>query len=104
MLAAGRGALVSGLDASEPLLEVARDRLPEGDFRMGDLEALPFADRSFGAVIAASSIQYAENRVTALRELARVAAPDGRVAVGLWSTPGQGGLSGSHRSETRRFA
>ena len=28
----GRGALVSGLDASESLLEVARDRLPEGDF------------------------------------------------------------------------
>ncbi|MCZ6738256.1 MAG: class I SAM-dependent methyltransferase [Actinobacteria bacterium] len=87
VLAAGRGAVVSGLDASEPLLEIARYRLPEGDFRVGDLEALPFADGSFGAVIAASSIQYAEDRVAALRELARVAASDGRIAVGLWSTP-----------------
>ncbi len=60
VLAARRGALVSGLDASEPLVEVARNRIPEGDFRVGDLETLPFADGSFDAVIAASSVQYAE--------------------------------------------
>ena len=87
VLAAGRGAVVSGLDASEPLVEVARDRVPLGDFRVGDLETLPFADGSFDAVIAASSIQYAEDRVAALRELGRVATRDGRIAVGLWSTP-----------------
>jgi SAM-dependent methyltransferase len=87
VLAAGRGALVSGLDASEPLVEMARDRVPQGDFRVGDLESLPFADGSFDSVIAASSIQYAEDRVAALRELSRVAASSGRVAVGLWSTP-----------------
>lgn len=87
VLATGRGAAVSGLDASEPLLEVARDRVPEGDFRVGDLESLPFADRVFDAVIAVASIQYAEDRVAAFRELARVVTADGRVAVGLWSTP-----------------
>ncbi len=87
VLAAGRGAVVSGLDASEPLLEVARGRVPQGDFRVGDLEMLPFADGSFDAVIAASSIQYAENRVAALRELSRVATTEARIAVGLWSTP-----------------
>lgn len=87
VLAARRGALVSGLDASEPLVEVARNRIPEGDFRVGDLETLPFADGSFDAVIAASSVQYAEDRVAALRELARVTAADGLISVGLWSTP-----------------
>lgn len=87
VLAAGRGAVVSGLDASEPLVEVARDRVPLGDFRVGDLEILPFGDGSFDAVIAASSIQYAEDRVAALRELGRVATTGGRIAVGLWSTP-----------------
>lgn len=86
VLAAGRGAVVSGLDASEPLLEVARDRVPQGDFRVGDLETLPFADGSFDAVIAASSIQYAEDCVAALRELSRVATAEARISVGLFST------------------
>ena len=86
-LAGGRGAIVNGLDASAPLIDIARDRVPEGDFRVGDLEALPFADESFDAVIAANSIQYAEDRVAALRELARVSSPEARIAVGLFGSP-----------------
>ncbi len=87
VLADGRGAVVSGLDASAPLIDIARDRVSGGDFRVGDLEALPFADESFDAVIAANSIQYAEDRVAALRELARVSAPKARIAVGLFGRP-----------------
>ena len=41
VLAHGRGAVVSGLDASQPLVDVARDRVPQGEFRVGDLEMLP---------------------------------------------------------------
>jgi len=87
VLADRRGAVVSGLDASAPLIDVARGRVSGGDFRVGDLEALPFADESFDAVIAANSIQYAEDRVAALRELARVSAPGSRIAVGLFGRP-----------------
>ncbi len=86
VLAASRGAVVSGLDACEPLVDVARDRVPRADFRVGELEALSFADGSFDAVIAASSIQYAEDRVAALRELSRVAKVGARVSVGLFGT------------------
>lgn len=86
VLARGRGAVVSGLDASAPLIDVARGRVSDGDFRVGDLEALPFADESFDAVIAANSIQYAEDRVAALRELGRVSGPEARIAVGLFGT------------------
>jgi SAM-dependent methyltransferase len=84
VLAGSRGAVVSGLDASASLIDIARGRMPDGDFRVGDLEVLPFADESFDAVIAANSIQYAEDRVAALRELARVSAPEARIAVGLF--------------------
>jgi SAM-dependent methyltransferase len=84
VLAGSRGAVVSGLDASAPLIDIVRGRVPDGDFRVGDLEALPFADESFDAVIAANSIQYADDRVAALRELARVSAPEARIAVGLF--------------------
>jgi SAM-dependent methyltransferase len=87
VLARQRGASVSGLDASKPLLDIARRRVRNGDFRTGDLEALPFADGVFDAVIAASSIQYAGDPSAALRELSRVATGDGRIAVGLFSPP-----------------
>ena len=87
VLAAGRGATVHGLDAAEGMIEVARERVPQGDFRVGDLEGLPFADRTFDAVIAASSVQYAASPVAALRELARVARSGSRVAVGLFGAP-----------------
>jgi SAM-dependent methyltransferase len=86
VLAERRGAIVSGLDASAPLIDIARERVSGGDFRVGDLEVLPFTDGSFDAVIAANSIQYAEDRVAALRELARVATPRARIAVGLFGT------------------
>src|SRR4051795_1044657 len=43
-LASERGARVAGFDATEPLLEVARERVPDADFRSGDMEELPFDD------------------------------------------------------------
>ena len=86
VMADGRGAAVTGVDASDPLLEVARHRVPTGDFRVADLESLPFEPDSFDSIIAVSSIQYAENPNAAVRELERVVAPDGRISVGLFST------------------
>jgi SAM-dependent methyltransferase len=87
LLAAQRGAQIYGLDAAEGLVEIAQAKIPSGDFRVGDLEALPFENGSFDAVIAANSVQYAENRVAALRELGRVCTPEGRIVVGLFGSP-----------------
>ena len=91
-LASQRGAHVSGLDASEPLIRIASERVPGGDFRTGDIESMPFPDDSFDAVIAANSIQYAANRVAALEEMGRVCVPGGRVVAGLFSTPDKVGF------------
>ena len=87
LLAAQRGSIVSGLDAAATLIEVAKERVPDGDFRVGDIQELPFDDQTFDAVIAASSLQYSEDRVATLREMKRVTARGGRVVVGLWSVP-----------------
>src|SRR5260370_38363363 len=46
-VAAGRGAEVAGLDASEALIGIARARTPDADFRVGDMFALPFEDNYF---------------------------------------------------------
>ena len=89
VLANFRGAQVSGLDASAPLLAVARERLPGADLREGDLEAMPFADASFDAVAAVNSVFYAADMAAAMRELVRVVRPGGRVVVTAWGPPAQ---------------
>jgi SAM-dependent methyltransferase len=87
VLAAKRGARVSGLDAAEGLLAIARERLPEGDFRIGDLEELPWDAGTFDAVTAFNSIQYAADPRAAVAELRRVARPAAPVAVVVWAAP-----------------
>src|SRR5580704_15012437 len=46
-VAARRGAVVSGVDASEQLATNAAARTPDGSFRAGNMFALPYADDSF---------------------------------------------------------
>ncbi len=87
LLASFRGARVAALDASAPLLAIARERLPAADVREGDLEALPFDDASFDAVTAVNSIFYATDMAAAMRELSRVTRPGGRVVVTAWGPP-----------------
>src|SRR5205823_4132527 len=50
-LLAERGYAIAGLDISERVLGVAREALPGGDFRQGDMRELPWPDGSFGGVI-----------------------------------------------------
>jgi SAM-dependent methyltransferase len=86
-LAARRGALVTGFDATPELLEIARGRVPNGDFREGDLESLPFADAAFDAVVGFNSFQYAATPQTALSEARRVARAGAPVAIATWAVP-----------------
>jgi SAM-dependent methyltransferase len=86
-LAAERGAHVSGLDASENLVAIARSRVPHGDFHVGELESIPFANHSFDVVAGFNSFQYAARPHEALREAKRVARPGGRVIIMTWGKP-----------------
>ena len=82
--AALRGAIVSGLDAAEGMIERARRQAPDGDFRVEDLEELPFDDRAFDVVVAFDSVQFSEDKVAAIAEMGRVCRPDGTVAIALF--------------------
>lgn len=86
-MAADRGAVVHGLDASEALLAIARERTPTGDFRQGELEELPYEDASFDVVTGFNAFQFAASPENALREARRVVKPDGRVVVAVWGDP-----------------
>lgn len=83
-MAAQRGAQVSGLDATEPLLHFARQRVPNGDFRAGEMEELPYGDNQFDLVTAVNAFQYAENRVNAVKEACRVVRTGALVVMAVW--------------------
>jgi SAM-dependent methyltransferase len=83
-IAQSRGAKVSGIDAAAGLAEIARDRCPGGDIRVGEIEELPFEDESFDVVTGFNSFQYATDVVRALAEAKRVTKPNGYVAVAVW--------------------
>jgi SAM-dependent methyltransferase len=83
-IAAQRGAMVAGLDAAEASVAIARERTPEGDFRIGEMEELPWPDDMFDVVTGFNSFQFAADLVGALREARRVARPGGRVVMTVW--------------------
>jgi SAM-dependent methyltransferase len=86
-MATHRGAHPSGLDATEPLIAIARDRVPNGDFRVGEMEELPYSDHQFDVVTGFNSIQYAASPANAMREARRVARAGGAVVVAVWGKP-----------------
>ncbi len=88
-MAAAQGALVSGIDATEALIKIARRRTRHGDFRVGDMEELPFDEAGFGFVTAFNSVQFAESPLNALRQIRRVLKPDGVLAIAIWGGPQQ---------------
>lgn len=87
VLAAERGAKVAGLDASENLIAIARERLPNAEFQEGEMEELPYENEQFDVVFAANSLQFVGDKQKSLREVRRVMAPDGKFVVGMWCEP-----------------
>jgi SAM-dependent methyltransferase len=83
-LVADRGCKPYGLDASEALIALARERAPEADLRIGDMERLPFDDDMFDLVTGFTSFFFANDMVAALREAGRVAKPGAQVVIQVW--------------------
>jgi SAM-dependent methyltransferase len=85
-MAAKRGARVGGLDASDQLIAIARERVPSGDFRTGEMEELPYEDQTFDMVTGFSSFQFAANPIKALQEASRVSRT-GTVVIAVFGAP-----------------
>lgn len=80
---AGRGARVTGIDLSEPLLEIARGieaEAPLGiDYRRGDAQALPeTADASFDAVVCAMALMDIPDLAATVGAVRRILRAGGR--------------------------
>ena len=85
-----RGVDAVGLDFSEAMLAFARSRSPGVEFVRGDATALPFADASFDAVVAAFVLLHLGVPERAVSEAARVLRPGGRAAFTVWDVPSRG--------------
>ena len=74
---AGRGAMVTGVDASAEMLAVARERAKAANmavtFDQGDAHGLRYADRSFDAVVCLRVLMHTPDWRRSLAELCRVA-------------------------------
>jgi SAM-dependent methyltransferase len=86
-LAADRGAVVTGVDIAPALLEIARERTPDGNFIEAEMDALPLGDEQFDVVTSVNGFQFALNAATAFAEAARVLVPGGRLAAATFAEP-----------------
>jgi SAM-dependent methyltransferase len=78
---------VHGLDVEPDAIALALEAVPCGDFRLGLMEDLPWADGSFDVVTGFNAFQYALDPELALRDARRVARPAGRIAICKWGPP-----------------
>jgi len=78
---ADQGARAMGIDVSEQMIAVARERWPNGEFRAGDAYALPLEDGQAAGYRADKVIHTLADPGRALAEARRVLAPGGRIVL-----------------------
>jgi SAM-dependent methyltransferase len=94
LAAARRGAEVDACDLAARMVERGRTRCPGAFWRRADVEALPYEDGEFDAVLSSFGAQLAPRPGDAARELVRVARPGGFVALAAWIPRGLPGRMG----------
>jgi ubiquinone/menaquinone biosynthesis C-methylase UbiE len=93
LAAARRWCEVTSTDYVPALLDrgrerAAAERLVNIDFREADVEALPFDDGSFDAVISTFGCMFAPNPQRVASELLRVCKPGGKIGLANWTPEG----------------
>jgi SAM-dependent methyltransferase len=81
-LAMLRGAVGAGIDASERLVAIARDRSPGAEIVVGDMNELPWDASAF--TVATSFRGIWGTTPSALAEIYRVLTPGGRIGLTVW--------------------
>ncbi|HEU4620210.1 MAG TPA: class I SAM-dependent methyltransferase [Gammaproteobacteria bacterium] len=88
LTAARLGAKSTGIDPTPKLLERARENAKlmglDVEWQEGDVEALPFADAAFDAVVSQFGHMFAPRPELAVGEMLRVLKPGGTIAFATW--------------------
>lgn len=85
----GPGGSVFGLDLNPGMLAIAKKIAPGITWRQGEAGSLPFDDGSFDVAASQFGFMFFPDHVAALREMARVLAPSGRIAVAVFDGLGE---------------
>jgi ubiquinone/menaquinone biosynthesis C-methylase UbiE len=83
------GAQLTATDLNPPMLDIARAKFRSGEpveFQAVDAMALPFADRSFDAVVCQFGVMFYPDKDRSYREAYRVLAPGGRYLFSVWDS------------------
>ena len=75
------GHVTIGVDRSPAMLTAAREKVPQAEFRTGDLTALPLDDASVDVAVCSLALTHLPDLAPAVAELARVVTPGGRVVL-----------------------
>jgi SAM-dependent methyltransferase len=75
------GHRVIGVDESPEMLDVARSKVPAGEFHRADLYALPLPDGIADVVVCALALSHVDDLDAAAEELARVLKPGGHLVI-----------------------
>jgi ubiquinone/menaquinone biosynthesis C-methylase UbiE len=88
----GPGGRIAALDANEGMLWIAQrcaeeERVTSIGWYKGDVSAMPFSDGEFDVVLCQQGLQFFPDKAAALREMARLLVPGGRLALSVWGRP-----------------
>jgi ubiquinone/menaquinone biosynthesis C-methylase UbiE len=79
-----RGAVVTGIDIGEGVIEAAKRLGPGITFQVGDAEALEFDEATFDGVMSTFGVMFVARPAAAAGEIARVTRRGGRLALVTW--------------------
>ncbi len=92
LAAARRGCKVTSTDYVAALLDRGAERAKaerlEVKFQVADVEALPFDDASFDAVLSTFGVMFAPDHAKSASEMLRVCRPGGRIGMANWTPDG----------------
>jgi ubiquinone/menaquinone biosynthesis C-methylase UbiE len=92
LAAARRWCDVVSTDYVPALLDRGRERAEADrlgiEFRVADAESLPFADKSFDAVVSTFGVMFTPDQDRAAAELMRVCKPGGKIGLANWTPDG----------------
>ena len=91
------GARTVGVDLSPGMIELAARSYPGIDFRVAEVEHLPFADRSFDAVVCNFGLGHFPYPEASVAECIRTLRRGGRIALSWWDDPGKQRIQGLFR-------
>jgi ubiquinone/menaquinone biosynthesis C-methylase UbiE len=77
---------VAGVDPSLGMLTVAKEHLPNVDWRVGTAESIPFADASFDASVSQFGLMFFQDQNQSIKEMLRVLRPSGRLVIAVWDS------------------